>query len=316
MKIINKSEMVQWKKTAVTIGKFDGIHIGHQKLLNRICQTKEKGCTPIVFTFDFSSDLCEKNQMPFLLTEKEKRDTLQKFGIEGYVLFPMTKENRGLDPEAFVKKILIEKLHMKSLCVGKDFRFGKDRTGNVALLEQLAEKYGFSFESMEKECCQGAEVSSSRIREAVLNGDMRSATAMLGRPYSFSGIVHHGKKVGRTLGTPTINVAFPDGKLRPAAGVYYSRTQIAGTSFYGITDIGTKPTVETSASYATETFLYDCDAELYGLPAEIELLHFVRKEIRFSDLEELKDQLSADKETGRIYFRELEENEISYQCKR
>lgn len=312
MKIISESEKIPWKKTAVTIGKFDGIHIGHQKLLNEICAAREEGCAPIVFTFDFSSDASEKEPVQLLLTEKEKRDVLQKFGIEGYVVFPMTRENRALAPETFVKQILIEKFHMKKLCVGNDFRFGKDRMGDACLLKQLAETYGFSFESIEKERYCEIEVSSSRIREAVLNADMNAATAMLGRPYSFSGTVQHGKKLGRTLEMPTINVEFPEGKIRPGTGVYYSRVRIAGMSFYGITDIGTKPTVDTAASYATETFLYDCDAELYGLPAEIELLHFVREEVRFSCMEELKKQLHKDKEAGRAYFRELGKHEISY----
>lgn len=307
MEIINDINQIQWGSTAVTIGKFDGVHIGHQKLLKKVQAAKEDGCTAVVFTFDrIPGNQAMASTQSFLTLEEEKQQFMQNFGMDFYVSFPFTKETASMEPEEFVAEVLVKTMHVEKLYVGKDFRFGKDRKGDVELLADLSKRYGFTFEAMEKETYRDEVVSSSRIRDCVLAGKTEEAEAMMHRPYVLSGPVIHGRKLGRTIGMPTINVALPEGKIRPKSGVYCTRVWVEEKSFFGITNIGTKPTVQDEPVYGAETYLFDCNEDLYEKEVTIELLHFVREEKKFTSVEELSKQLEQDKQYGIAYVKGLE----------
>lgn len=303
MEIIKDINQIQWNNTSVTLGKFDGVHLGHRMLMDRILAAEADGCTPTVFTFDkFPSQFLLHQKMTSILLEEEKERLLEELGIQRYVLFPFHEKTASMEPEAFVEEILVKTMKVTRLFVGTDFRFGKGRKGDAALLQKLSAQYGFYFEVVEKRMYQGLEVSSTRIREDILKGEMEDVTAMLGQPYRISGEVIHGRSLGHKIGVPTINQRIPDGKIMPRMGVYCARVTVDGREYNGIANAGSKPTVQNEPVYGLETHLFDCDADLYGKQVKTELLHFVRPEQKFASVEELRRQLEADKQTGRSYF--------------
>lgn len=305
MEIIKDINQVKWNKTSVTLGKFDGVHLGHRMLMENVLDAASAGCTPTVFTFDkFPSQFLRQEPVTSILTEKEKENLLEELGIERYVLYPFQEKTASMEPEEFVEAILVNTMKVKKLYVGADFRFGRGRRGNADLLKELAVKYGFSFRALDKRMYKGAEVSSSRIRECIINGEMEDAAAMLGIPYQISGKIVHGRSLGHKLGVPTINQSVPEGKILPRFGVYYAKVTIDNKAYFGISNIGKKPTVQEIEVYGAETHLFACEEDLYGKNAKTELLHFVRPEKKFSSVEELKKQLEQDIRSGKQYFGE------------
>lgn len=299
MEIIKDLSKIQWNKTSVTIGKFDGVHIGHRRLLKAVLEGKNRGCTPVVFTFDrFPGKASGK----LLYSEEEKQKKMRELGMEYYVLFPFSKENASMEPEQFVKDILVDRLHMKELYIGEDFRFGKDRKGNIELLQKLSGLYGFSCHVFKKETFKDEPVSSSRIREELTQGATETVAAMLAEPFSVCGEVIHGRQLGRTIGIPTINIAFPEDKVQPAAGVYCSEVCLDGKIYYGLTNIGTKPTVQNEPVFGVETYLLQYSGDLYGKHVTVRFLHFLRPEQKFSNLDALMTQLEQDKKQAGEYF--------------
>ncbi len=311
MKIIRDITKSQWNRTSLTIGKFDGVHLGHQTLIQKVLQDGKKGYTTMVFTFDkFPSQLLSHQSSPSIITEEEKQTFLNKLGVECYILFPFHKQTASMEPEQFVKEILLYHMKVKKLYVGSDFRFGKNRAGDISLLEKLSKVYEFEFETVEKKQFQNLDISSTRIRECIRQGQIEEVTAMLGRPYELSGEIVHGNNLGHKIGIPTINQTFPIGKVMPALGVYCSRVMIDNKVYYGITNIGSKPTVQDYLVYGIETHLFDCNENLYGKQATTQLLHFVRPEQKFSSLDTLMQQLEKDKLFGRNYINSFVLNEV------
>lgn len=303
MEIISDIIKVQWNKTSLTIGKFDGLHLGHRMLLEYVAEAADTGCTPTVFTFDkFPAQFLHHETITTILTEEEKKMVLQSLGIQRYIQFPFHEKTASMEPEEFVEEILVNQLKVKELYVGADFRFGKGRRGNVVLLKELAEKYGFTFKAVDKRMYKGAEVSSSRIRDCIINGEMEDVTAMLGMPYQIFGEILHGRSLGHTIGVPTINQAVPEGKILPKLGVYCAKVTVDGKEYNGIANVGSKPTVQNALVYGVETHLFDCNEDLYGKQANTELLHFVRPEQKFASVEELRRQMEEDIKVGRYYF--------------
>ena len=305
MEIIKDIKNVQWNRSSITLGKFDGVHLGHRMLMENVVMAKKNDCIPTVFTFDkFPSQVLRKEMITSILTEEEKEQVLANLGIERYVLFPFHEKTASMEPEEFVEEILVHTMRVKELYVGADFRFGKSRRGNVALLETLAKKYGFVFKAIDKRMYKGAEVSSSRVRDCIVNGEMEDVTAMLGIPYQITGEIIHGRNLGHTIGVPTINQAVPEGKILPRLGVYCAKVTVDGKEYVGIANVGCKPTVQNEAVYGVETHLFHCNEDLYGKTANTELLSFIRPEQKFSSVEELRIQLESDKRTGKNFFGE------------
>lgn len=303
MEIIKDIHQIQWNRTSVTLGKFDGVHLGHRMLMDKVLEAKKDGCVPTVFTFDkFPSQFLRRETMTSILLEEEKEQLLEKLGMERYILFPFHEKTASMEPEEFVEEILVKTMQVKYLFVGTDFRFGKERKGDVSLLEKLSKQYDFSFEAVNKYMYDGEEVSSTRIRECILNGQMEAAAAMLGMPYRIFGEIIHGRSLGHRIGVPTINQRIPDGKIMPRFGVYCAKVTVDGMEYQGIANVGSKPTVQEAPVYGLETHLFDCGENLYGRQAKTELLSFVRPEQKFASVEELRRQLEADKAVGRQYF--------------
>lgn len=289
--------------SAVMIGKFDGMHIGHQLLLSFLLEEKQNnGLTPVAFTFDPSpEDFFTGVKHRALFTKEEKRAFFEKMGVEVLVEFPMNEETAGMDATVFIKSVLLERLNTKFVAAGDDLSFGKYGAGNAQLLKEVAEPEGCRIRMIPKITCEGEEISSERIRDAVLCGNLPLAAAMLGRPYCIGGRVVHGNGIGRNMGLPTINLFSSDEKLLPPNGVYYSETLIREKLYKSISNVGTKPTVKDDLIVNLETFLFDVDEELYDEDVVVYLHEFRRPEKRFESLEQLKAQIDDDVRAGKEF---------------
>ena len=290
------------RETAIAIGKFDGIHLGHQRLLQEIIAKQQEGLAPCVFTFDPSpavffgfSDGKE------LTTREEKRRFLAQMGVDVLVEFPMTKESAAMEPECFIKEILVEKLKVRFLVAGTDVSFGAKGAGNAKLLQNYAVTYGYEVKTIEKVKLQEVEISSTLVRNQVENGNMSYVEELLGMPYTITGSVQHGKALGRKLGMPTVNLLPEKDKLLPPNGVYFSEVLYKGNCYAAISNIGYKPTVSNEKILGVESYLYEFDEEIYGEDIEVRLLAFKRSEMRFESVEQLKEQMQKDILEGKKY---------------
>ena len=288
------------KDTAVAIGKFDGVHLGHRRLLEEILGRKKNGLAACVFTFDPTpAVLFGLSDGKELTTREEKRRLFERLGIDILIEFPLTKETAATEPERFVTEILAKQMNTRFVAAGEDLSFGKNGAGNAELLEKMAPQLGFCVQTIEKIEVDGIEVSSTYIRKLVEEGRMEEAEEMLGMPYTLVGCVEHGNHIGHTLGFPTVNLLPPAGKLLPPNGVYYATVRYNGKVYKAISNVGTKPTVSAEKVMGVESYLYDFDQDIYGQEIEVALKSFRRPERRFGSLEELKSQLDLDIADGR-----------------
>ena len=288
------------EKSAVAIGKFDGIHVGHKKLLKYILEQKKDGLKSVVFTFDPSpEEFFTGHKVRQLYTRQEKRREFKKLGIDVLIEFPLTETTAATDPEDFVRRILVGQLSADYIAAGTDVTFGAGGRGDQYLLKSLAGELLYELELIDKVRLDGAEVSSTRIRNEVADGNMAMAERLLGRYYSVCGIVEHGRHIGHTIGIPTVNIIPPEDKLLPPYGVYSSRVHLGGKVYDGMTNIGRKPTISEQEKVGVETYIYDFDGDAYGEFIEVELLRFVRPEMKFDSLDMLKAQIQSDLENAR-----------------
>lgn len=280
--------------TAVALGKFDGIHLGHQLLIDGLLMEKQKGRKALVFTFGSSpNEVLTGGTKKNIYTQEEKAYYFSNLGIDVLLEYPFTKEFAACAPEDFVYQCLVKQLGVRSVYVGSDFRFGRGRRGNVALLKALGEQYRFEVNVLEKKTIHGKVISSTVIRD-MLETHFHVANEMLGSPYFVYGEVVHGNHLGHTIGYPTINQLMPEHKLIPAYGVYASRILIDGYYYRGISNLGKKPTIEGNRKVGLETHILDYQGDLYGRKLQTELLYFIRPEERFSSIEALKKQIGND----------------------
>lgn len=307
MQIIKETtEFMLPGKSAVAIGKFDGIHLGHQKLLEKITEQKKNGLLAVVFTFSPAPEaFFSGKETKGLMSIEEKRAAFKKAGIDILIEFPLNKETAATEPERFVEEYLVGKLQAAFIAAGTDLSFGKKGAGDAALLKRMAESSGYRVELIEKVSVAGEEVSSTIVREAVEKGDMEKAQALLGVPYSINGIVSHGRKLGRKMGMPTLNLLPAEEKLLPPNGVYYSRVLLAGKRYPGISNVGYKPTVSDTCVMGVETYLYAFDEDAYGREITVELLGFKRPEMKFKGTEALKEQVQRDIEEGAAFHKKV-----------
>lgn len=292
--------------TVVTMGKFDGRHKGHQKLLKEMLRLKrENGFQTAVFTFNMAPmTLIQGRPQTVITTNQERRNNMEKMGIDYLVEYPFSTEVAHLPPEEFVSHVLLGQMNAKAIVVGTDCGFGYQRAGNAELLKELAPRYGFLLEVIDKAREDNRDISSTYVKEELDKGDMEKANELLGEPYAIHGTVVHGNHIGGTvLGFPTVNILPPPEKHLPPFGVYVSRVLIGGTYYGGITNIGKKPTVEGDYPVGVETYVFDFDRDIYGENIEVQLLKFERPETRFGSLDELKAQLEKDKVYGLSYLK-------------
>lgn len=303
MKIIeNTTEFKIVEETAVVIGKFDGFHRGHQKLLNMVQEQKKKGLAAVVFTFVPSpSAFFSKDIIRELSTTEEKRRIFENAGIDYLIEYPFNQQIADMEPEAYIQEVLVERLHARCIVAGEDISYGKQGKGDACLLRNKASEYGYEVIIIDKVQHEGREVSSTFVRDEVRKGNMELVSELLGQPYHVEGEIIHGRRLGRTLGMPTVNLLPPQEKLLPPKGVYYSKVSLQGRMYDGITNIGTKPTVSGEKVMGVETYIYNFHENVYGKEAEIYLLHYKRPEMRFDGVEELKAQMASDIAAGREY---------------
>lgn len=276
------------KPSAIALGCFDGLHLGHQKVIS--CALHAEGLVPSVFTFDENPlrALCG-NPPPMLMTNERKAELLRDMGVAQLYRIPFSSL-MGVEAEDFIEKILIGQCRARKICCGYNFRFGRGGKGEEHLLRQVCAAHGVEVAIVPPICDASGPVSSSRIREALKAGAVENAAEMLGRPFGYDFEVVHGRHLGTVMGTPTINQRFPEGFILLKFGVYASVCHIDGRVFYGVTNIGKKPTVG-SAEVLSETWIPEYSGNLYGRQIAVELLSFIRPEQKFENLAALQAEI-------------------------
>ncbi len=286
------------KKTILTLGTFDGVHIGHKKILERITQNTENGkYESLVLTF-FPHPrmvLQEKSEIKLLNTIAEKTKLLEATGIENLIIHPFNESFSRLTAEEFVHSILVDQFQIQKIIIGHDHRFGRNRTANIDDLIAFGAEYGFEVEQISAQEIQDVSVSSTKIRKALDEGNMALANDYLGYDYFLSGEVVKGKQLGRTIGFPTANIQIgEDYKLIPKIGVYAVKAIVDQKEVFGMMNIGFNPTVN-GQKQTIEVHLFDFDEDIYGKQIEVSLLKYLREEQKFGSVDLLKEQLNQDK---------------------
>ncbi|MHC0439376.1 bifunctional riboflavin kinase/FAD synthetase [Flavobacterium sp. 3-210] len=286
------------KKTILTLGTFDGVHIGHKKILERITQNTENGkYESLVLTF-FPHPrmvLQEKSEIKLLNTIAEKTKLLEATGIENLIIHPFNESFSRLTAEEFVHSILVDQFQIQKIIIGHDHRFGRNRTANIDDLIAFGAEYGFEVEQISAQEIQDVSVSSTKIRKALDEGNMALANDYLGYDYFLSGEVVKGKQLGRTIGYPTANIQIEeDYKLIPKTGVYAVKAIVDQKEVFGMMNIGFNPTVN-GQKQTIEVNLFDFDEDIYGKQIEVSLLKYLREEQKFGSVDLLKEQLNQDK---------------------
>lgn len=296
------------KKTIITIGTFDGVHIGHQKIIEKlIYNAKTSDCESLILTF-FPHPrmvLQDQSEIRLLNTIEERTDLLGKTLIDNLIIHPFNKEFSRLTAEEFVKTILVDQLNIQKIVIGYDHRFGRNRTADINDLIEFGEKYDFEVEQISAQEIQEVSVSSTKIRVALEEGNIRLANPFLGYPYFLTGTIQKGKQLGRTIGFPTANLKIEETyKLIPKKGVYIVQSILNKKTVFGIMNIGINPTVG-GESISIEVYFLDFEADLYGQKIQVALLDYIRPEQKFDSVDLLKEQLEKDKSTAIAYIKNL-----------
>lgn len=289
-----EGQFPKFSHCAVTLGKFDGIHRGHRKLIQTILnRKKEYGELAVVMAF--------VSDRQTILTSEERRILLEKMGVDILLECPLNDQIKHMKADVFIRQILKGDLQASCVVVGEDFRFGYERKGSPELLEKYGEKYDYETIVIAKEMDGNRKISSTYIREELKKGNMEKITSLMGADYFVEGAVVHGRGMGHKVLLPTTNIVPPKSKILPPNGVYVTSSSFGDKVYHGITNIGYKPTVGESF-IGVETYLFDCKEDLYGQDCRVDFKKFLRPEKKFPSLEALKARLLADAEDGRAYF--------------
>jgi riboflavin kinase/FMN adenylyltransferase len=292
----------------LTIGNFDGVHLGHQKVLRLVTeQARILGVPSMVMTFEPQPmELFTQHHAPARLTRlRDKFVQLSKLDVDRLLCVNFNDQFAQIEAEAFIHDLLVRRLGVKFLVIGDDFCFGKGRRGDFAMLQQAGEKFGFDVVNTQSFCVERQRVSSTAIREALAHGELSAAREMLGRHYSISGRVSHGRKLGRTIGFPTANIPLKR-CVSPVSGVYVVKVSgLAETPIGGVANIGHRPTVN-GVRQQLEVHLFDFHGDIYGKQLEVALLHKLRGEHKFDSFDALKQQIELDAEAARVWLLQCE----------
>jgi riboflavin kinase/FMN adenylyltransferase len=299
------------RPTALSIGNFDGVHLGHLAMLSQVADAACAGAlVPTVLTFEPHPRqfFAEKNRRPELSPPqinglRDKLSALSQAGIEQVLLARFNQKFADMPAQEFIERLLIQGLNARWLIVGEDFRFGRQRSGDVALLKKMGPKFGLEVHTLsEVKDLKGHRVSSSEVRAALAAGDLTQAQSLLGRPYAMTGHVVHGKKLGRTLNMPTLNMRVTP-RCAARSGIYVVRVHgLAPQALSGVASLGVRPTVEDDGRILLETHLFDVNIDAYGKLIRVELLKHLRDEEKFPDLPTLTAAMHADAQHARAYF--------------
>lgn len=309
MKIFKGFEEITPIKNAVlTIGTFDGVHIGHQKILQQLNEEAYKidGET-VLFTFYPHPRMVlnpTNHGLKLIQSQEEKIDKLKKQGLQNLIVQPFTSEFSNLSAKDFVEKFLIEKLNVKKLVIGHDHQFGKNREGTLEFLNTMADKYNFEVIEIPAQEINEVNISSTRIRKSIESGNIDVANAYLGDTFELNGIVVKGNQIGRTIGYPTANIELnSDIKIIPKKGVYAVEIQLSNFTYYiGMMNIGNRPTINNELKETIEVNIFDFDETIYSTEIKVKIYTRIRDEHKFDSIEKLKEQLSNDEKTCRSYF--------------
>lgn len=289
----------------ITIGTFDGVHIGHQKIIKRLVRSgKEKGLKSIVLTF-FPHPrmvLQPDYDLKLLHTIDERQNVLSKYGVDEIIIKPFTKAFANLTAEEYVKNLLVDELNAQYIIIGYDHHFGKNRSANIDDMKTFGRKFKFHIEEISAQDIQDVAVSSTKIRHALLNGDIKTANAYLGYPYFITGNVVKGKGVGKTMTFPTANISVESSyKLIPKNGVYVVSSELENNIYYGMMNIGTNPTFN-EKKQSIEVHFFDFEGDLYDQNLQINILHRLRDERKFDSIDALQSQLALDQLNSRNFL--------------
>lgn len=291
----------------VTIGTFDGVHLGHQKIIDRLTLESEMiNGESVLFTFDPHPRMilsANPLDIKLLQTMDEKMDKLDRSGLKNLIVFPFDKAFSQLSALDFVKEILVIKLKIKKLVIGYDHHFGKNREGNIDFLREASDRFNFEVIEIPAHEIDEANISSTRIRRAIDSGDVQKATRYLGEPFSLHARVVEGQRIGRTIGYPTANLSVINPqKIIPAPGVYAVSCILDGVEIKGMMNIGIRPTVSSDNKVQFEVHLFDFDEEIYGKMIRVQFIARIRDERKFETLQELKNQILCDEKDIRSLF--------------
>ncbi len=314
----NLAELPEFENAVITIGSFDGVHRGHQKILDRINQLARKiNGKSIVITFHPHPRIVlnpEDNNLRLITTIEEKASLLESFGIDAVVLVPFDKAFLNQRPEAYIENFLIKKFQPKYIVIGYDHKYGKNRAGDINYLKKYQEKAGFEVIEIEKQEIDHITISSSKIRKALDEGNIRTASQLLGHNFSISGTVIRGAGIGNTLGYPTANVKPPSRyKLIPKEGIYAIRIHSQGKVYDGVLYIGRRPTLESFKNRTIEAHLFDFSGDLYDSFLKIEFIDFIREDQKFENLDLLKAQMEHDAQQAKSILGSEKKNQIARQ---
>lgn len=296
----NISELSQVTNSIVTIGTFDGVHLGHQKIIKRLVELKQKqGGEIVLFTFDPHPRKIlfpEQKDLKLITTTEEKCDILKQFGVDHVLVYPFTTEFSKMQAQDYISNIIAKGLKTKTLVIGYDHRFGSNREGSIDTLKQFAPIYHFDLEEIPAQEINQLNVSSTRIRKAIEDGDIQTANDFLGYTFFITGEVIKGKQLGRTIGYPTANIFIDNAdKLIPKIGVYAVNVVLKGVTYKGMLNVGTNPTTDFDNKIKIEVNIFDFDADIYGETLKVEFVKWIRNEEKFANLDELKQALANDK---------------------
>lgn len=306
MKIYTDLNQFQVERPVVTIGTFDGIHLGHQKVIARLNDfARQHNGESVIFTFHTHPRLVtspDETTLRLLTTLEEKTELLEKFGIEHLIVYSFNRDFANLSYHEFVEKILVEKLKTHCLVVGYDHKFGKNREGGFEYLQKCAEKYNFHIEKLDALLVDDDSVSSTKIRNALESGEIEKANQFLGYPFTLHGTVVSGNQLGRKLGFPTANIESSNKyKIIPGYGVYAVKVRLKQGEYNGMLNIGTRPTFNNNAdNRSIEVNIFDFDGDIYGQEITLGFVEKIRDEQKFSGMNHLAEQLVKDRESARL----------------
>lgn len=303
------SEFKKLDNAVATIGTFDGVHFGHQKIIKRLCElAKSTGGESVILTFFPHPRMIidpENQDLKLINTVDEKIKILAELGVDHLIITPFTRDFSNLSPAEYIKNILVDTIGIKQLIVGYDHRFGKDRKGGMQELEMFSRQFDYQIEEIAKQDIDDVAVSSTKIRKALLNGEVALAASYLGYHFSLHGRVIKGDKIGRTIGFPTANIFLEETyKLIPSDGIYAVTVDMGTESYKGMAYIGQRPTIN-GMTRNIEVNIFDFNKEIYGQNITMTFLEFLRHDVKFTGLEALKIQLQKDKEDTLSYFSKI-----------
>ncbi len=292
------------ENTALALGTFDGLHIAHEHVIKQMVDVaKKNNLISVVYTFsNHPKEMNPSVETPKrLITPKQKAEHISELGVDVLIILPFDEKQISIEADDFLSDVIVNKLKAKHIVVGYDFRFGKNANGCVSLLESKSKEYGYTVDIVDQILYEGMTISSTMIRNYLLNGKVKHANDLLGRRYSIKGVVIEGKKMGRKLGFPTVNLQtnFEMSVLKP--GVYITNAIISNERFYSVTNVGFNPTFD-QKNFNVETHILGFDKDIYGETVEIEFFRYVREEVKFKDLDELVNQINQDLDVVKIYF--------------